>query len=271
MSLPDPPKTETLQLATAFHRKAVFRRGKMLIKDADTATPAVHALLKHLEQAGFEAAPRVLGTGFDEQERETLSFIEGEFLTGPWSLEASFEVGALLRRLHQATAHFTAPANAQWKPWFGRRLGTPSSFGHCDFAPWNIVVRNATPYALIDWEDAGPIDPLVELAQACWLNAKLHDDRVAELEGLPNVNTRAQQLRAVVEGYGLAKYERVGFVDNIAEFVIFATAAEADAANIKIDTPLDKLDAQVPWALAWRARSAAWITKNRRVLQNALS
>jgi len=32
--------------------------------------------------------------------------------------------------------------------------------------------------ALIDGELAGPVDPLVELAQACWLNAKLDDDVV---------------------------------------------------------------------------------------------
>jgi thiamine kinase-like enzyme len=57
--------------------------------------------------------------------------------------------------------------------------------GHCDVAPWNIVARAGMPVALIDWEFAGPVDPLVELAQACWLNAKLHDDIVAEREGLP--------------------------------------------------------------------------------------
>ena len=39
-------------------------------------TPAVHALLRHLETAGFEAAPCVLGV--DDDGREVLSFIEGE-------------------------------------------------------------------------------------------------------------------------------------------------------------------------------------------------
>mgnify|MGYP000462372643 CR=1 FL=1 len=59
------------------------------------------------------------------------------------------------------------------------------------------------PYALIDWEYAGPVDPLVELAQACWLNAKLHDDVVAEIEGLPSLAEHAQQLRAILDGYEL--------------------------------------------------------------------
>lgn len=95
---------------------------------------------------------------------------------------------------------------------------------------------------------AGPVDPLLELAQTCWLNAKLHDDRVAELEGLPDVEVRAQQLHAMVDGYGLAKAERSGFVDKLIEFGVFATAAEAK--DIRIDTPLEALDPQVPWALA---------------------
>ena len=39
-------------------------------------TPAVHALLRHLESVGFDAAPRVLG--MDGQGREVLSYIEGQ-------------------------------------------------------------------------------------------------------------------------------------------------------------------------------------------------
>jgi aminoglycoside phosphotransferase (APT) family kinase protein len=35
------------------------------------------------------------------------------------------------------------------------------------------------PVAFINWETAGPVDPLVELAQLTWLNAKLHDDILA--------------------------------------------------------------------------------------------
>ena len=56
------------------------------------------------------------------------------------------------------------------------------------------MARDGVPVALIDWEFAGPVDPLVELAQLCWLSAKLHDDIVAELEGLPPLAERARQL-----------------------------------------------------------------------------
>jgi len=35
----------------------------------------VHAVLRHLERAGFDGAPRVLG--FDDRGREVLTFLDG--------------------------------------------------------------------------------------------------------------------------------------------------------------------------------------------------
>ena len=257
--------------ATPYHPSAVYRKGNVLIKETGAWAPSVHALLRHLEAEGFSAAPRVIDSGFDEQGRETISFIEGDVIDpGPWSLEACFEIGVLLRNLHKATASFWPPPNVIWFPWFGRKLGSANVYGHCDFASWNIVARNKMPFALIDWEYAGPVDPIVELAQACWLNAKLHDDVVAEIEGLPSAEERARQLKAIVDGYELPKSKRVGFVNKIAEFIVFAAANEADLAKLKIDTPIETIDPQVPWGLAWRTRAAAWVLYNQKLLQNRL-
>jgi len=127
------------------------------------------------------------------------------------------------------------------------------------------------PHALIDWEYAGPVDPLVELAQVCWLNAKLYDDIVAKIEDPPSVAERTQQLRAIIDSYELSRKLRQGFVEKIIEFVVMATANEADEADILIDTSFSSLSKQAPWALAWCARSAAWIMQNRQLLQNALT
>jgi hypothetical protein len=38
-------------------------------------TPTVHAFLRHLEAEGFPAAPRVIGSGFDDAGNEILSWI----------------------------------------------------------------------------------------------------------------------------------------------------------------------------------------------------
>ena len=40
-------------------RTTVHRRGSVVIRDTGPWTPAVHALLRHLEEAGFAAAPRL--------------------------------------------------------------------------------------------------------------------------------------------------------------------------------------------------------------------
>jgi hypothetical protein len=141
---------------------------------------------------------------------------------------------------------------------------------HCDVAPWNIVCRSGVPIALIDWEYSGPVDPLVDLAQACWLNAKLHDDVVAQREKLPTVSQRAKCLRAVVDGYGLPRNKRRGLVGLMVEFAIHSAAGEADAAKILPDNRPNAVDVTVLWAMAWRSRAAAWMLRNRRILEEAL-
>lgn len=259
---------EVLRTRSLLHHKVIYRRGQVVVRETGPWTATVHSLLRHLEDVGFGGAPRVVGSGFDSEGRETLSFIEGEFMQpGPWTLEGAAAVGKLLRELHEATASYHPPPDAIWGPWFGRPLGGPDRvIGHCDVAPWNIVARNGLPVALIDWDFAGPVDPLVELAQACWLNAKLHDDDVARRDGLPPLAYRARQLRAMVDAYGLSARQRRGFVDRIIEFVVYDTAEQADDANVSPDTT----DSEALWALAWRARAGAWLFRHRRTLQNAL-
>src|SRR5205823_1806197 len=54
----------------------VVRVGATVRRPVQPQTPAVHAFLRHLEAAGFEGAPRVLG--IDGQGREVLSFVPGD-------------------------------------------------------------------------------------------------------------------------------------------------------------------------------------------------
>ena len=182
-------------------------------------------------------------------------------------------MGRLLRKLHDATASYRPPADAVWPPWFGRHLGGPHRvIGHCDVAAWNIVARDGLPVALIDWETAGPVDPMIELAQACWLNAKLFDDNVAEREGLPSLEVRARLFRAIVDAYGLSKTQRQVIVDLIIGYAIHDAAEQADAFGV---TPgaVDPMPDGYPiiWGLAWRTRAAAWMYRHRDVLERAVT
>ena len=251
----------------------VRRQGDVVLRAAGPWTPTVHSLLRHLEEVGFTGAPRVVGSGFAADGQETLSYIEGEFThPGPWTIEGAAGVGHLLRQLHEATASYRPPPDAVWPPWFGRGLGGPDrTIGHCDVAAWNIVTRDGLPVALIDWETAGPVDPMIEFAQACWLNAKLFSDDVAEREGLPSLEVRARQLRAIVDAYGLSTAQRRGLVDRIIGYAIHDTAEQADAFGVTRET-VDPMPDGFPiiWGLAWRARSAAWIYRNRAALERVI-
>jgi aminoglycoside phosphotransferase (APT) family kinase protein len=249
-------------------RVAVFRRGYVVAREAGPWAPTVHALLRHLEDLGFEGAPRVVGSGFDEKGREILTYVEGEVVhPAPWSDHAIIALGRMLRQLHDATASFRVPDGAMWRPWFGREVGQPDIIGHCDAAPWNIVARNGEPVALIDWEFAGPVDRLTEIAMASWNNAQLYDDDVAAMNGLADAATRMRQVRLLADAYGLPTSERQRLAYRIIEF------AAQSAANEVVEQEITPKTEHVPrvWGIAWQTRSVAWIIRNRLVLERALA
>ncbi|WP_207485216.1 phosphotransferase [Arenibaculum pallidiluteum] len=227
----------------------------------------MHTFLRHRERVGFAAASRVVSPGFDDQSRELLTFIEGVINPAPWTDDAIHELGAILRRLHDASAEFRAPERAIWRPWFGREIGTPDTIGHCDAAPWNIVSRNGLPVALIDWEVAGPVDRLTELAMAAWNNAQLYDDDVAAMNGLPDAAHRLRQVRILADAYELPAPARHRVAYRIIEF------AAQSAANEVVEQQIGPKTEHAPriWGVAWQTRSVAWLIRNRAGLEAALT
>ncbi|WP_164832927.1 phosphotransferase [Sinorhizobium meliloti] len=252
---------------TGGERTAVTRRGSVVLREAGPWTRSVHALLRHLREVGFEGAPCVVGDGFDEHGREVLTYIDGKVINPtPWSDEAIWGLGDLIRRLHEAAATFRPPPDAVWRGWFGRSIGKADIIGHCDAAPWNVISRHGNPVALIDWEAAGPVDRLTELAMIAWNNAQLYDDDVAERNRLPDTESRMRQVRLFADGYCLAAPERHRLGYRIIEF-----AAES-AANEVIEQGITPKTEHVPrvWGIAWQTRSVAWLLRNRSALERAL-
>jgi aminoglycoside phosphotransferase (APT) family kinase protein len=94
------------------------------------------------------------------------------------------------------------------------------------------MARDSLPVAFIDWVTAGPADPLEEIAVTAWLNAQLHDDDIAERQGLPSARARAAQLRHFADGYRLAAAVRRGLVTAMIEYAIRDSAAEAIQAPL---------------------------------------
>ncbi|MEO3810433.1 aminoglycoside phosphotransferase family protein [Sphaerisporangium sp. B11E5] len=246
----------------------VTRSGGTVRRAARPWTGAVHALLRHLEETGFAGAPRLVGTGLDDDGNEVLTYIEGTVVhPRPLPGEAIWQAGRLLGDLHAATAGFRLPPRLSWQPWWAHRDGPGSVIGHCDAGPWHTVIRDGLPVAFIDWTLAGPVDPLEEVAGTAWWHAQLHDDDVAERNGLPDAATRARWLAMFLDGYGLPAAAREGLVTRMIEFAIRDCAAEATYAGVTWEST----DPAPLWALAWRSRAAAWMIRNRALLERAVT
>jgi Ser/Thr protein kinase RdoA (MazF antagonist) len=253
--------------------KARLRSDHVVLRKAGAWSPTVFAVLRHLEAVGFAAAPRVIGDGFTEDGREMLSFVPGDSPhPRPWNDDAIFQVGRLLRELHEAMSTFTPPQDAIWRPWFGRDLaGSHEVISHCDLGPWNIIAREGMPLAFVDWEFAGPVDAIWDLVHTGWLNAQLHDDDVAERNGLGSAEDRARQLRLLLDGYGLLHDQRADLVDRLIEFAVHSARDEAVQASVTPESAaVDSSGFPVLWAVTWRVRSASWMIRHRSLLKEAV-
>jgi Ser/Thr protein kinase RdoA (MazF antagonist) len=247
------------------------RSGEVVLRELGPWTPAVLDLLRHLERVGFAGATRVVGDGYSADGRMAVRFVPGESPhPGAWADDQVVHVGALLKELHEAAESFTPAVGAVWQRTWLHQLGNDGDLvlGHGDAAPWNIVARDGRPEVLVDWEFAGPISRLTELAYAVWLNAQLHDDDVAELQGLPDARSRARQAHAILDGYEFPSSRRGDLVERMIELAVHAARAEAVMANVHPGST-EAVDAHgypVLWALTWRARSASWMMRHRALL-----
>jgi hypothetical protein len=194
--------------------------------------------------------------------------MEGEVhARGQRTIEAAWGVGRLLKTLHEAAGTFRPPTQAAWR--HDRDVGEAHGvIGHGDTGPWNVVLRDGMPYALIDWDFAGPIDRREEVASTAMLNANLYSDDIVELNDLPPLDYRLQQFRSlVVDGYELARADRIGLVDLMIELLVHSMSSDTWEAGV---TPETK-ESDALWGLTWKARTAAWLLRNRQILENALA
>jgi hypothetical protein len=243
-------------------REGAQRRGDHVVRRRRPWTDTVLALLRHLEDVGYAYSPRVV----DDQQDEVVAYIEGSPAPECWSDEGISQVGEALRQLHDATASF-APEQPVWQDdWWVRYRGADSLIGHGDPGPWNVIEREGLPVALIDWEFAGPVHRLHEVAHAGWLNCQLHDDDVAERQSLLPAADRARQLGLFLDGYGLARAEREGFVERLVEVAVLSAANDVIEARVTQETT----DAASLWGVTWRVRGGAWMLRNRALLEAAI-
>jgi len=181
-------------------------RGDVVRRSTGFWTPPVHALLRHLEAAGFDRAPRVLGV--DDEGRELLTLLPGQVPSAPrgWSGSDDVVVAAaqLLRRYHDAVATFPAGTVEGWDPFFQEQ---PSGevICHNDFATYNCTFVDGLPWGMIDFDGAAPGSRVWDLAWTAVSFVPFDPDvRMAD---------RPRRLRLLCDAYGLA--DRVPIVDAI--------------------------------------------------------
>jgi Ser/Thr protein kinase RdoA (MazF antagonist) len=246
----------------------VVRVGDTVRRPARGSSAAVRTLLRHLEEVGFEGAPRFLGV--DEQGRDVLTYVEGEVPLPPypsWALtrEALESLGRLLRRFHDATATLDRAGTTGWSDEWSDPEGGPAVC-HNDLFPENVVFRDGLVVAFIDFAEAAPGRPLWDLAIACEEWAPIHapGSRLHHPDRLDGV----RRVGLLAHAYGLEP-ERA---DELVEVI------EQERAHQVAHVRAEAAAGREPWASHWAetagerraAADGAWLTENRAAILAAI-
>jgi aminoglycoside phosphotransferase (APT) family kinase protein len=217
----------------------VARDGLHVLRPAGPHTASVHAFLRAVRDAGFDGVPDPVG--IDADGRERLTYVEGDVPTPPyppWSQTdaALASIARLLRGLHDAARDFD-PGGLCWDDALADPAGGPIAC-HNDVEPSNVVFRDGTAVALIDFDLAAPGRPVYDLAHLARLCVPIEDDLDrARMGWLPA--DQPARLRLVADAYGLDQHGRADLLSAVddalgrIEGTVRAAVAAGDAAAIE--------------------------------------
>jgi len=217
------------EVALSGNVSRVVQLGDTIHRSTGPWSPAVHAVLQHLEQTGFRGAPRF--RGIDDQGREVLTRIEG--YTPPEANlpfindERLAAIGHLIRELHLALAGFQLPPGVQWHRRIGSAEGDNLPICHLDIHPPNIVFEEGEPVGFIDWDLTGPAPYAWEIARAAWLLVPLSEDARCRSKGWNELPDRFGRLKIFCDACGLDAEDR----RNFAELAVRMAETCADQVN----------------------------------------
>jgi hypothetical protein len=188
------------------NRGQVFRVGGTVRRPSRPTSRSTRALLTHLQEVGFDGAPRFLG--FADDGREILSYLPGDAPTDPypaWALtdDALASVARLMRRFHSAVAGFDGRTLA-WQRTVPARFRS-RLVSHNDPNLDNVVFRGGEAVALIDFDLAAPGSTVWDLAIAARLWCPLRDDD--DVVDCRHGRSMAR-LRVLLDEYGASAAER---------------------------------------------------------------
>ncbi|HZL01594.1 MAG TPA: phosphotransferase [Cellulomonas sp.] len=242
----------------------LVRVGDTVRRPAGPWTPAVHAVLRRLEDVGFRHAPRSFG--LDEQGRHVLEHVPGPMAHPDAAAlglhrPAPTDIGRLARDLHDALDGWAPPADAVWH--IAIEPDVEDLVVHHDLAPWNLVLAEDR-LVLIDWYGCGPGSRLWDLAYAAHGFVPLAPPDA----GGPGTDAAASALRELADGYGLDDDGRV----RLAGLLARRTWSMYDLLDRGHRTGTQ------PWARLWDEghgtswrNDAEWIEAHGAALRTALT
>jgi hypothetical protein len=154
-------------------------------------TPAVHALLNYLADAGLTGIPRV--HGYDERGREVLDFLPGTAYGPEVSDDVLTDAMRWLTQYHQVVASYRPSGVITWRTSQGELAADQIICMH-DYGYYNWIGTADGFSGVIDWDMAGPGVPLDDIAFAAWNTAPL---------AIPmDPAYQAARVRLMAEAYG---------------------------------------------------------------------
>lgn len=199
-----------------------------------------HALLRHLETVGFPFSPRILGV--DEQQREILTYLEGETMVGG---EVSLrEIGAMIAAFHSATAGTTL-------------AGSHELVCHRDIAPWNTIHQHGHLVGMIDFDAAEPGNHLDDLAYAAWT--------FLNIGSVPQADV-VTGLQKITGGYGLV--DRTGLAEAILQQQSRVLSWRKELAASASDPRLRKFSRERTHLIR---QQMAWVEQHQQLLDGTES
>ncbi|NJP37526.1 phosphotransferase [Alkalicoccus luteus] len=182
----------------------VVRIGHTVRRSLRSGSRDVHRLLLHLERKQVPFTPRFLG--IDDQNREILTFIEGDAADYPgaswmWRDEALIRIAGMLRQYHDAVSDFPLEGNWETMP---LSPDEPDIICHRDFAFYNLIFHNQQPAGVIDFDMAGPGTAMWDASYTAYTCVPLGSRSRTD-----NSYERIRRLDLFFEGYGSPKPDDV--------------------------------------------------------------
>lgn len=196
---------------------SVVKIGKTVRRNQTEYSHSIHELLKYLDKCNYSFSPRYLGN--DENNREILTYIEGEVGTDPVkrymrSYEMITMIAKEMKLFHDLTHEFNENTKLKWQ------INYPKPFEngvicHNDFAPYNTIFRNYKPVGLIDFDVCGPGPRLWDIAytiftfiplSSCWED---ENREMIKYDRSEHAKERKEKIQIFFESYGIEKTNEI--------------------------------------------------------------